>query len=65
MATKAFLSHPQTGSEFEVVKFDKATNVVTLKGEYGTFDEPFDKEQWTRLGYKMITREVAENVEAE
>jgi hypothetical protein len=38
-----------------VVSIDKAKNVVTLKGEHAEFTQPYDKEQFKRLGYVLET----------
>jgi hypothetical protein len=60
MAKKAFLVHDETGREFEVIKIDREANTITLKGEYSTFTDPFDKGALTGLGYRLIQREVQE-----
>jgi hypothetical protein len=40
-----------------VVALDKVKNVVTLKGEHAEFTQPYDKEQFKRLGYVLETVE--------
>lgn len=58
MATKAYLRNTHTGTEFEVVGFDRASGEITLKGEFAPFTEKFDKEQFKALGYEQIKKEV-------
>ena len=43
-----------TGKKFLIVKVDKETNELVLKGEVSTFREPNDPERFKRLGYWLI-----------
>lgn len=43
-----------TGKKFQVVRVDKETNELVLKGEVSTFREPNDPERFKRLGYWLI-----------
>jgi hypothetical protein len=55
---KNFLKNTATGKLYEVLGRDKASGTITLKGEYGTFTETFDKEQLLKLGYELVKQEV-------
>lgn len=50
---KVYFRHAKTGKRFEVVRFDNKTNVMTLRGEHAEFEQPYDKEQFKRLGYTL------------
>jgi hypothetical protein len=53
MSTAVYFRHTKTDRRFRVVSIDKAKNVVTLKGEHAEFTQPYDKEQFKRLGYVL------------
>lgn len=57
--TKMVLQHARTKKQYEIVKYDKETNIVTLKGEHGTFDETYDVPRFKRLGYTMVKQTAA------
>jgi hypothetical protein len=50
---KVYFCNQKTGKKYEVVRIDKATNTVTLKGETATFTEPYDKDRFKRMGYVL------------
>ena len=50
---KLYFRNVKTGKLYEVVKMDKAAGTVTLKGEIATFTEPYDKDRFKRMGYKL------------
>jgi ribosomal protein L15E len=58
MALKPFFVNDETGRKFEVIKLDKEKGEITLKGEYANFVEPYDKDRFLRLGYKMVKVDV-------
>lgn len=43
-----------TGKKYEVIKLDKKTGKVILKGELAQFDIDFDPELFERLGYELV-----------
>lgn len=57
MAKAVYFRHTKTERKFRVVALDKVKNVVTLKGEHAEFTQPYDKEQFKRLGYVLETVE--------
>lgn len=46
-----------TGNRYKVVKFDKETGVVLLRGKFGEFTERYDKKKFKRMGYELVTEE--------
>jgi hypothetical protein len=63
MVTKMYLRNTHTGTEFEVVGFDRATGEITLKGEFAPFTEKFDKERFKALGYEQVKKDVPVDAE--
>ncbi len=55
---KVFLVHDKTKKEYEVVKFDKGSGVITLRGRHRTFEEVYDKDRFAQMGYSLTQREV-------
>lgn len=53
MTKKLYFRNVKTGKRFEVIKMDKEKNEVTLKGEYSTFVEPYDKQRFIDNGYVL------------
>lgn len=49
-----YLQHTGTKRKFEIVKVDKASKTVTLKGEHSTFKEAWDPERFKSIGYELI-----------
>jgi hypothetical protein len=45
-----YLKNEKTGKRFKIVKLDKQTNKVTLRGQYADFVEVFDTERFKKLG---------------
>jgi hypothetical protein len=50
---KAFLKHTATGTRYEILSLDKAAGLIRLKGQYATFDEPYDPARFKALGYVL------------
>lgn len=55
--TKAYLEHEKTGKRFEVLGLNREAGTVKLKGEFATFEEPFDKERLKKMGYSLVKGE--------
>ena len=53
MKPTVYFRHTKTDKRFEVVKVDRETNVVTLKGEHAEFTQPYDKALFQKLGYVL------------
>lgn len=51
--TTLYFRNVKTGKRFEVIKMDKEKNEITLKGEYSTFTEPYDKQRFIDNGYVL------------
>lgn len=51
--SKVFFRNQQTDKRYEVISLDKDKQVVTLRGEHGTFQEPYDPARFKRLGYVL------------
>lgn len=48
-----YFRHTKTNKRYRVVQLDKHTQVLTLQGEYATFEQPYDKAELQRLGYVL------------
>lgn len=42
-----------TGKRYKVIRLDRRSGEIVLKGEYAEFTEPYDKERFKRLGYVL------------
>ena len=48
----SYLLNTRTNRKFEIIKFDRDKNLLTLRGETGgVFEEPYDKAKLKGLGY--------------
>jgi hypothetical protein len=54
MTEKIYFRNKQTGKKYEVIKLDREKGEVTLKGQYKSFVERYDKERFQRLGYELV-----------
>lgn len=54
MKSKLFFKNLATGKRYEVIKLDKKTGKVILKGELAQFDLEFDPALFERLGYELV-----------
>lgn len=59
---KLYLRHKNTNTRFEVVKLDRGNKIITLKGQFCEFDEPYDPARFKSLGY-VIEQEAAKETE--
>jgi hypothetical protein len=54
----SYLVNTRTGRKFEIIKVDRAKNILTLKGETGgIFEEPYDKPRLKELGYRYVQKD--------
>jgi hypothetical protein len=54
----SYLVNTRTNRKFEIVKFDRVKNILTLKGETGgQFEEPYDKARLKELGYTYVQQD--------
>lgn len=55
--TRLVFRNTVTGKTYDVVRLDKERGVVILKGPNAQFEEPYDKENFKRLGYVLEKQE--------
>ena len=59
-----YLFNTKTNRRFEIIKFDRDKNLLTLRGETGgVFEEPYDKAKLKGLGY-VPQQDESQDVEA-
>lgn len=61
MPVELYLYNPKTKARFKVVKYDKATNKVTLRGQYAEFVEVFDRAKFIKRGYTLERKDVPDS----
>jgi glutamine amidotransferase-like uncharacterized protein len=59
---KLYFRNTATGKRYDVVRMNKTTGEIVLKGEHAEFTEKYDKERFARLGY-VLEKEVPDAVE--
>lgn len=52
---KIFFENTKTGKRYELIGVSPDRSTVTLRGEYSQFIEPYDKERFKALGYRLVT----------
>lgn len=62
--SEVYFENKKTGRKYKVVHLDKEKGEITLKGEYSTFVEPYDKERFKRLGYVLVKADKQETEDA-
>lgn len=50
---KLSLYNESTDKTYEVVRFDKETGMITLKGPNAEFSEKYDADKFRRMGYVL------------
>lgn len=65
MAQRIFFEHTKTGKRYEVLGFDEANGTVTLKGVADAFNEPFNRERFEKMGYKLVREDIKAEVESD
>ena len=61
---KIFFENTKTGKRYELVGMAADRSTVTLKGEYSEFTEPYDKERFKKLGYRLVNVDTPEPKDA-
>lgn len=61
MTQKLFFESVKTGKRYEVVAIAEDKSTITLRGELAQFTEPYDKERFIQLGYKLVKVEVEDD----
>lgn len=51
--TKLFFKNLNTGKRYEVLKLDKTSGEIILKGEHVQFTERYDKQRFMEMGYVL------------
>lgn len=59
MTPRIYFRSTKTGKRFEIINLDKENAQITLRGEYATFTEKYDKAHFQRMGY-VLEREQQE-----
>lgn len=54
MTGTLYFENVRTKKRYRVVALDKAKKEVTLKGELSEFTEPYDRERFEKLGYRLV-----------
>ena len=49
-----YFENTKTGRKYRVLKLDKTANTITLEGSRAQFTEPYDKEKFAKMGYKLV-----------
>ena len=52
---KHYFENTKTGKRYELIALSPDRSTVTLRGEYSQFTEPYDKERFKALGYRLVT----------
>ncbi len=52
-----YFKNEKTGKKYLVLSFDKEAGTVRLKGPFGEFSEPYDKDRFVKMGYKLVNEE--------
>lgn len=55
--TELYFENVRTKKRFKVVAMDKANGTIKLRGELAEFEEPYDKERFEKLGYRLVKGE--------
>lgn len=56
-----YFTNTKTGTKFKLVRMDKGTGMMVLEGEYGQFEEKYDKDWLVKNGY-VLEKVGADNV---
>lgn len=62
--TRKFLYHKTSGRMYEVVGFDPATKMATLKNEMAEFTDTLDPEKIKQRGYVRVSGETEADARA-
>jgi hypothetical protein len=58
----SYLINTRTNRKFEIIKIDRAKNLLTLRGETGgVFEEPYDKSRLKELGYAYVQKDESQD----
>jgi len=58
--TKLYLENKQTRRRYLIVRLNKDTGKVTLRGEHAEFEEVYDKDRFKAMGYTLVKEESAD-----
>lgn len=54
MTGALYFENVRTKKRWRVLALDKVKKEVTLKGELAEFTEPYDRERFEKLGYRLV-----------
>jgi hypothetical protein len=60
--SKLYFRNEHTGKRYRVVKLDKVSGSITLRGDHAEFTEKYDKEKFKSMGY-VLEKEADEDDE--
>jgi hypothetical protein len=52
--SELYFENTKTGKRYKVLGLDKLKHEVTLQGPHAKFTEPYDKERFEKLGYRLV-----------
>lgn len=52
-----YFENIKTKKRFKVVKLDKEKGIVTLQGDHNPFVEPYSRERFEKLGYRLVVEQ--------
>jgi len=55
--TTMFFVNTQTQRRFQIMDVDPTAGKITLRGETAEFTTDYNKEEFKRMGYKLVTEE--------
>lgn len=55
--SELWFENTKTKKRYKVVGMDKTKGEITLQGQYAIFTEPYDKERFEKLGYRLVKAE--------
>lgn len=60
--TELYFRNTNTNKRYKIVRLDKTSGKIVLRGEHAQFVEKYDKERFKRMGY-VLEKEQADAVE--
>lgn len=55
--SKLYFENVHTKRRFEIVRLNRETNRITLRGQHAMFDEDYDKDRFQAMGYRLVQGE--------
>ena len=58
--TVVYFENASTGKRFKVLRWNRETGEITLKGVHAEFTEKYEKERFAKLGYRIVKEETTD-----